>query len=343
MENVADFVADTLYDLGSPDWTDISGDLQELVVMDELMVEDRITIGAGAGLQFNALVQASNQAKHVGLGEPDSVIQTDGMVQARINFRNTQTAYMLIHQLVSMNREPALIVDFVKQQRIMAQKSAVNLFESTFWSPPTATDTKTPFGLPYWVTKNATKGFTGGMLSGYTAIANLSSTTYPRWQNWGGPYTSVSKDDFIRAIREAAEKTDFKPEVKGIPSPNKGRRPRYYSNYSVRQALQESLEAQNDNLGRDVASMDGGDPMFRGIGVKYVPFLDGDTTNPFYGLDLGWFYIAVARGEWARETIIPYSPSSHNIALGFTDYMWTPYTRNRRQHFVVSNGTTYPT
>lgn len=342
MENVADFVADTLYDLGKPDWTDISSDLQQLVVMDELLVEDRVTIGSGVGMQFNALVNQSTAARNVGLAEPDNVTETDGMIQGRINFRNTQTSWMLIHQLVSMNREPAMIVDFVKQQRIMAQISLANLFERNFWMPPSSTDLKVPFGLPYWVTKGSTKGFTSGMLTGYTAIANISSTTYPRWQNWCAPYTTISRDDFVRQIREAAEKCNFKPQVKGIPSPNNGYKPRYYSNYAVRQALQESMESQNDNLGRDVASMDGGDPMFRGIGVKYVPFLDADTTNPFYGLDLGWFWIAIARGEWMRETIIPFSPSSHNVSLGFTDCMWTPYTRNRRPHFVASNGTTYP-
>lgn len=340
-ENVVDFVNDTLKDLGKPKFTDISSNLQRHVAMKNLLRKNRVVLESGQGIQFNVLVAQSNAARNVSLAQSDNVNQVDGMVQASTVWRNSQTSYMIIHQLMSMNREPARIVDFVKQQRLMALISLAELMEANFWNAPSATDSLTPLGLPYWVTKNATKGFNGGILSGYTTVAGLSNTTYPNWANWTGPYTAVSRDDFIRGAREAATKTDFMPPVDGIPSPDTGDEYGFYTNYAVIQPLEEAVESQNDNLGKDVASMDG-KVLFRRVPVTWVPFLERDTTNPFYGINWGWLKTYILKGEWMRETNIPYTPGQHNVASHFLDMTYNFVSKNRRIHFVLSNGVTYP-
>ncbi len=340
-ENVVDLVNDTLKDLGKPKFTDISTNLQRHTAMKQLLRKNRVVLESGQGIQFNVLVAQSNAARHVALAESDNVNQVDGMVQASTVWRNTQTSYMIIHQLMSMNREPARIVDFVKQQRLMAMISLAELMEAAFWGAPPSTDVKTPLGLPYWVTKNATKGFNGATLTGYTTVAGLSPTTYPNWQNWTGPYTSVSRDDFIRGAREAATKTDWSPPVDGIPSPETGDEYGFYTNYSVIQPLEEAVESQNDNLGRDIASQDG-KVLFRRTPVQWVPWLERDTTNPFYGICWGWMKTYALSGEWLRETNIQYTPGQHNVASHFIDMTYQFLTKNRRVHFVMSNGTTYP-
>jgi hypothetical protein len=340
-ENVVDFVNDTLKDLGKPKFTDISSNLQNHVAMKNLLRKNRAVLESGSGIQFNVLVGQSNAARNVALAASDNVNQVDGMVQASTVWRNSQTSYMIIHQLMSMNREPSRIVDFVKQQRIMALISLAELMESNFWGAPSATDSLTPLGVPYWITKNATAGFTGGVLSGYTTVAGLSPTTYPNWQNWAAPYTAISRDDFIRAARQAATKTRFLPPVDGIPSPNTGDEYGFYTNYSVVQPLEEAVESQNDNLGHDVASMDG-KTLFRRVPVTWVSWLDRDTTNPFYGINWGWFKTYILRDEWMRETNIPYTPGQHNVASHFLDLTYQFLAKNRRPNFVLSNGTTYP-
>lgn len=340
-ENVVDFVNDTLRDLGKPKFTDISSALQRHVIFKNLIRKNRAMLESGSGIQFNVLVGQSNAARNVSLAESDNVNQVDGMVQANTVWRNSQTSYMIIRQLMAMNREPSKIVDFVKQQRIMAMISLAELMESNFWGAPSATDLKTPLGLPYWVTKNATKGFTGGVLSGYTTVAGLSPTTYPNWNNWAFPYTAVSRDDFIRGAREAATKTDFMPPVDGIPTPNTGDEYGFYTNYNVIQPLEEATESQNDNLGNDVASQDG-KVMFRRVPVVWVPWLERDTTNPFYGINWGWMKTYILSGEWLRETNIEYTPGQHNVASHFIDCTYQFCSKNRRCHMVGSNGTTYP-
>ncbi len=340
-ENVQDFVNDTLRDLGKPKFTDISSSLQKHVAMRNLLKSNRVELQSGSGIQFNVLVAQSNAARNVSLAESDNVNLVDGMVQANTVWRNTQTSYMIIGQLMAMNREPARIVDYVKQQRIMAMISLAELMEQNFWAAPSASDTKTPLGLPYWVVKNATAGFNGGVLSGYSNVAGLSPTTYANWANWTFPYTAVSRDDFIRKAREAATKTDFQPTVDGIPSPDTGDSYGFFTNYSVVQPLEEALESQNDNLGKDVASQDGS-VMFRRVPVTWVPWLDRDSTNPFYGLNWGWLKTYILQGWWLKETSIPYTPGQHTVASHFIDATYQFVTKNRRCHFVGSNGTTYP-
>lgn len=342
-ENVVDFVRDTLSDLGKPDFTDIMTDIQKHWAMPILLKKNKAILESGKDIQFNVLVNHSNSARNVSLGQSDQLNTVDGMVQASMNWRNTVTSYPLIQQIVSMNREPARIVDYVKQQRIMAMTALVELMESNFWNAPSATDGVTPSGLPYWVPKSATKGFNGTVLSGYTTVAGLSPTTYPRWAAWTGPYTLVTRDDFIRVAREGATKTDFKPPVDGIPSPRTSSTPQFgwYTNYACLGQLEEACESQNDNLGRDLASMDGR-TLFRRTDVNYVAKLDADTTNPFYGIDWSWFKTYFLRGWWMKETVIQNTPGQHTVSSYFTDMVYQFVSKNRRCHMVLSTGTTYP-
>lgn len=340
-ENVQDFVNDTLKDLGKPKFTDISSNLQRHVAMKNLLRKNRATLQSGSGIQFNVLVNQSNAARNVALAESDNVNMVDGMVQASTVWRNSQTSYMIVRQLMAMNREPARIVDYVKQQRIMAMISFAELMETNFWAAPSATDTKTPLGLPYWITKNATKGFNGGNLTGYANVAGLSNGTYPNWANWTFPFTNVTRDDFIRNAREAATKTDWTPPVDGIPSPGTGDEYGWYTNYNVIQPLEEALENQNDDLGNDIDSMDG-HVIFRKAKVTWVPWLERDTTNPFYGICWGWFKTYILEGEWMKETSVPITPGQHTVNSQFMDCTYQFVTKNRRVHIVGSNGTSYP-
>lgn len=338
-ENVGDLVADTLRDLGKPKFTDISSNLQRHVAFKNLLHENRAVLHSGYGIQFNVLVNQSNAARNVSINESDNVNMVDGMVQATANWRGSQTSYMVIRQLLSMNREPARIVDYVKQQRLMSLISLAELMESNWWGAPSATDSKTPYGYAYAIVKNATAGFNGGNLTGFSSVYGLSNATYPNWANYTAPYSNVTRNDFVRAARKAATFSDFTPTVDGIPTPNTGDDYGCYTNYSVLQPLEEALEAQNESLGPDVASQDG-KVMFRHVPVTWVPWLERDTTNPFIGINWGWMKTYILEDEWMRETSVPITPGQHNAHSHFLDLTYNWVTKNRRCHYVISNGTT---
>ncbi len=336
-----DLVAMTLRDLGKPNFTEIATDLQRHEAMKNLVRKNRVVLQSGVGVQWDVMVNHSGSAANVGLGASDSLNIVDTMVQAQADWRNTTANYSFIGQEMDMNREPARIVNLVQERRIACMISLAEIMESNFWGPPVAsTDTVTPWGVNMWIVKNASEGFNGGAPSGYTSIG-LNPTTYPRWKNWTAQYTSVTKDDLIRKWRKAATFTDFEPPVDGIPTFNTGDRYGFYTNYPVIGALEEALESQNDDLGTDVASMDG-KTIFRRVPVTWIPKLEADTTNPVYGINWGWFKTFILSGWWLKETNVPIYPGQHTVSAHFLDCTYQFITRNRRCHFVLATGTTYP-
>lgn len=339
---VGDIVATTLKDLGRLRFTEISTNLQVHTAMSNLLRKNRVVLESGYGIQFDVMVTQSGAAANVGLGASDDVNIADMMTQGSADWRNSSTNYGLIGQLVAMNREPSRIVNYVQEQRIGALISLAELMENNFWGPPVAlSDNLTPWGVNTWIVKNATQGFNGGVPSGYTVIGGLNPTTYPNWNNWTDQYVAVSKDDLIRRMRKAAVYTKFRPPVDGIPTFNTGDDYGYYTNYGVIAPLEENLEAQNDNLGNDIASKDG-DTLFRKVPVMWIPKLDADTTNPVYGIQWGEYKTYVLSGWWLKETSVPIYPGQHTMSAQFIDLTYQWVCKNRRRNFVIATGTTYP-
>ncbi len=338
---VGDLVATTLRDLGKPKFTDISSPLQKHLAMRNLLRKNRRELESGYGIQFDVMVGQANSASNVGLGASDNVDDVDVMTQATADWRNTSCNYSLVGQVVDMNREPAKIVNFVQVKRIAALISLAELMEANWWGPPVAaSDNVTPWGINTWIVKNATEGFNGGAPSGYTTIG-LNPTTYPAWNNWTYQYTAVSQDDLVRHWRKAATFTDFEPPVEGIPTPNTGDDYAFYMNYGVLGPLEEILMGQNDNLGTDLATYDG-KVQFRRTPCLWVPKLEADTTNPVYGINWGQLKTYILSGWWLKETHVPVYPGQHTISAHFMDSTYQWITKDRRRHFVLATGTTYP-
>lgn len=338
---VGDLIASTLPELGELRFTEIATDLQDHTAMRNLLRKNRVIFESGRAVQWNVMVTYGGAAANVGLYASDNVNTPDVMTTASVDWRFTNTNYAVDARIIAMNRQPRMIVNMLQEQRFQALIGLAELMESNFWGPPVqSTDGLTPWGINTWVVKNATEGFNGGAPAGYTSIG-LNPTTYPRWQNWTYQYTIVSKDDLVRHWRTAATKTRFKPVVDGTPTYDTGDVYGFYTNYNVIQPLEELLEAQNDNLGSDVASQDG-KVVFRRAPVMWVPKLDADTTNPVYGLDWGVLKTAILRGWWLKETAVPIVPGQHTVAAQFIDLVYQWIIRDRRRMFVLATGTTYP-
>ena len=339
---LGDLINSTLRDLGEMRFTEITTDLQDHTAMRNLLKKNRIQLESGFGIQFDVMVAQTGAAANVGLGASDNVNIVDTLVQGTADWRHSTTNYSIIGQELAMNRTPRQIVNILKTRRIGALISMAELMENNFWGPPVvSTDNVTPFGVNMWIVKNATEGFNGGAPTGYTTVAGLSPTVYPRWQNWTYQYTSVSRDDLIRHWRQAATKTNWKPPVDGISTFNTGDIYGFYSNYATIGPMEEALESQNENLGNDLASKDGM-TIFRRVPVTWVPILDRDTTNPVYGINWGVFKTYILRGWWLKETAVPIMPGQHTVSAQFLDCSYQWVAKDRRRHMVLATGTSYP-
>ena len=335
-EQIVDLVTDTQRELGKLKWTPLASDLQEHTAMQQILPKKRVGFGSGEQVQFQVMVAHSGAAKNVGLYAEDAVNVGDVMKTGVVPWRNTTTNYAFERTEVAINRKPARIVNLVKSRRVDALTSLAELMEGNFWQGITALDSEVdPYGLNYWITRSATEGFNGGNPTGFSSgCAGLSSSTYPRYSNWTAQYTSVTKEDLIRKMRKAARQTKFKPPVPQ-PTYNTGDNYGFYTNDPVIGLLEEALEAQNDNLGNDVASKDG-QVMFHRRPVQWVPYLDDDSTNPIYGINWGVMKVIFLSGEYMVENKPKQSATQHKVYEVFVDLTYNLICRDRRRNFVIN-------
>ena len=347
--DIADLVAMSLNDLGRLKFTDLMSDYQNTVVLKRLMRKGKQTFDSGPNVAFNVITSTNGSARFVGLGAQDIVDIPDVMTTGVVPWRHSTWNWAHEQREPIMNSGASKIVDIIKTRRISAFGDGIKLLERAFWRAPPATgagsDTE-PYGVPYYIVKSNTAtttndGFNGSVPSGYTTVAGLNPTTYIRWRNYATQYTAVTKDDLIRKMRRAQTYTDFMPLVEEVPEYNSGNDYGIYTNYAVVGTMEELLEAQNDNLGKDIASMDG-KTLFRGIPIVFVKELDLDTTNPVYGINWGEFGAMGLRGWWLKETVVGMVAGQHTVGAVHTDCTFNFLCRNRRRNWVLATDTTLP-
>lgn len=337
-DQIVDLVATTQKELGRMRWTDLATDLTEYEVLPRMLKKGKVKFQTGEGIQRNVMVDDSGAAKHVGLFNVDDVNVGDVMQQADVSWRHTTTNYAFDRREKGMNQGPQQIVDLIKIRRADSMISLAKLLEETFWSKPAdSTDKVTPFGLDYWMVRDASEGFNGGNPAGFSdGAGNLDSSTYTRWANWTAQYADVTKADLVRKMRKAHRRTNFKSPV-DIPDyrEGKGQRFRIYVNEETIAGMEDLGEAQNENLGRDLASMDGS-MAFRKNPIVYVPYLDDDSANPVYMVDWGVLFIYFLRGEYLREEKPKQASNQHNVFESHVDLTWNSLCVNRRRLAVLS-------
>lgn len=336
-DQVTELTTTTLRQLGRMKWSLISTNLQSYPAYGRFLKKGRVKMyDGGYGLQWNLQVAATGLAVRSELYDTDEATAKDTMKTATSPWAMVKVPYALDVRQISMNSGSSKIVDDWQAQRVASMVSLAELLETDFWSAPDASDTKKPRALRYYVVKNASTGFFGGTPSGFSDVAGLSTTTYPKWRNYTDIYTTVSQTDLIRRVKIAMRKTQFKPPV-AHPSytgemPNWG----FYTVDDVISRLGELAEAQNQNIGADLAAYEGRVTIGR-VGVDWIPQLDTDTDDPFYGIDWSSFQPCSLSGEHLRETDDT-AASSHNIKARWVDLTYGFEMYDRRRCFVVSTG-----
>jgi len=338
---IADILISTQKQLGPNKWTDIATDLQEYVALPQILKKERVMFDSGYTIQWNVNVSFdSDRARNVGLFGVDNVNVADSLKTASIPWRHTTADYAFERRLVKMNSSASKIVDEVKKARSQGMLALAQRMEENFWSKPAdSTDTVMPFGIDYWIVRDTSEGFNGGNPTGFSSgAAGLSSTTYPNWANWTAQYTNVTRTDAVRKLRKAMTFTKFMSPVNIIPSYNKGDRYGLYTNYDVIYAMEELAEGQNDNLGSDVASMDG-KVLVRRTPLTWVPYLDADsdmaTYDPIYGVNWGCFNPVFLQGEYMVEDPPEKAPNQHTVYVVHIDCSYNFLCTDRRRLFLV--------
>ena len=340
-DDIVDLITITQKDLGKMRWTDLSYDLQEYVALPSLLQKEKVAYGSGYGMQWNVMTGTSGATKDVGLYEVDSVNVADVMTTGSVPWRHMTTNYAIERREIAMNTGAAQIVDLVKIRRHDAMVDLAKHLETRFWAKPdTSADNLRIFGVPYWIVYNSSEGFNGGNPSGFSGgAAGLDSSTYTNWKNWTAQYSGTG--DLVTKWRKAATFTNFKTPH-AAPSYGQAARYGYYANYAVIAELEDKLGGQNDNLGYDIASMDGR-VVFRGTPVTWVPHLESFAGDPVYGINWSQFKPAFLSGEYLREEGPVKASNQHTVFQTHLDLTMNVMCTNRRGNFVLATAEPDPT
>lgn len=335
-EKLIDLMTISQKHLGKMKWVNLAYDLQDYPAMRRLLNKDRVKFDSGTGIQWNVMVTHVDSAKATQLYARDTVIVGDGMKQANIPWRHVTSNYAVDRREITMNSGATKIVDLMETRRAQSGMSLAKLMEQYFWGKPTdSTDELIPFGVKYWIVSNATEGFNGGNPAGFSdGPGGLNSSTYSQWKNWTGQYAAISSTDLFAKLRKAATFTNFRSPVKNHDY-NKGSKYEYYTNYAVLGEIERILELRNDNLGGKIDPYDGR-AMFRRTPIDWVPYLEADTTNPFYGINWGVFNPVFLSGEYMREEKPKQATDRHTVAVSYLDCTLNFRCTDRRLLFVLT-------
>ena len=318
-------------------FVDMQTDLSDHVAVREMWKNRKKVFAGGNDWRIDYQMDHNHSARAVGLYESDGGSIRDTMVKGTISPRHVTADYIYDLREPAFQRGGVAIVDLVKTKYTGMMVSFYEVLEEFLWGKPEdSNDNTTPYGLAYWVTKNDTEGFHGGNPAGFPqGRAGISTDVYPRYANYTGKYDEVSKKDLIRKMRNAARKTKFRSPVSHAV-PNLGATGNgIYMNNDTIGLFEEALEAQNMNLGNDVASKDGR-TVFKGTPLTYAPYLDEDSTDPVYMLDWKTLAVGVLSG-WENNLSAPQKVAGkHNVRQVFLDATLNMICSDPRRQAVFS-------
>lgn len=314
-QKIADMLTTTLHDLGRGRFWQIAQELAEYYVLPRLLRKGNVKIKrAGIGIKETLMIGDGGESRWVGLAEEDAYNWEDLLTQLTVVWCRLSDNMMWERRMLLENRGAERVNNVIKPQRVAMHLRVAKTLEAGYFGTPDSTDTKKPWGLKYWITKNSTTGFNGGLPSGFSTKGGVNITTYPAFKNYTFQYTGVTKDDVILKLRTAHRKTNWRSPYKASQMRSEfGARRQIFMNEVTIAAFETLGEAQNENLGRDLAPYD--DTIsFKKHPLIYIPYLDDDSTNPIYMNDIDTMYPIVLKGDYLRESSAhSLVPLKHNV------------------------------
>lgn len=347
--DIGDLITLTLPQFKRYKFTDISSDYQDTIAFKRVYSKKKTKNedGDGTSIKFQLMTDTNGSFRFVGLGFTAQLAIPSTFIQGEVPWRGWTYNWSVDSAEPAMNGGPAKIYDIMKARYFQGKGDMIKGVEPALWraASPSSDDV---FGLPNYIVKSNTAatyanndGFNGLVPSGWSTVAGINPTNYPRWRNYATQYTVISKDDFVRKARRMAEKIKWKPLLEDMPTYDTGMDYGSYMNYQTYSGLVEVAEAQNDNLGGDVASMEG-KLMFRRSKCDWTPALEPDTTNPFYMVDWSKVYAARMNGHWEKEIKIAVNPQQPTMTSVHVVTRTNIIMLDRRSSGVLATDTTMP-
>ena len=340
----ADVLNSTLQQLGRFKFTDLSPVLQAYPIAQRVLRKTEMKVHEGGDYIEGTINTTDNQsAQSITPGQVRTININSGTIKWRVDWRHLEMYYALVSQYLDMNRGEQRILDYASLQRLRAMQSWVAKFETLAWSVPADSSSADFNGIPYSVVQstNNTPGFNGQHPSGHSAVQNVDATTAANagWRNYTFEFDAITKADFLPKFRTMLRKTNWRPAFEDATRKPTLPRFQWYTGEQNINDFETLGEAQNDNLGRDIDSMQDSVSLRR-IKAVYTPEIDNNATlaslRPFYAIDWENLKFEVLAGQWNKKTEIKELPYQPDVAVVYTDFTFNLCNHNRRTHGVAT-------
>lgn len=333
-----DLVNGTFRDFEEPKFHQIATRLPRYEVSGRLLRKEKRMERAGTGISESILTDHSNSAQDSSLHAVKQYNVQDLMAQMEVLWKQSSNYFAWERREALMNMNPKRIYNVLKTKEVAALISMAEYVENRFWSSPADyNDKKKIYGIFYWLTYNATYGINGGNHAGFPlGKGNINANTYTRWKNGTANYSKISKGDGIAKLRDLGDDCNFESPV-DVPDLRKGRGDqwRLYCGRDTKRAFENVGEQQNENLGKDIASMDG-QIVFRKNPIIRVPQLDGRASAPVIGLNWDWIKFGVLKGDYMRRSEARFLSDQPNTMVVDYDLSWNLVFLDLRSQFLMA-------
>jgi len=222
-----------------------------------------------------------------------------------VGFTQNRTSWGYEKTELLANRGENLINKIIKPRRWTAAMDQQEELDQLAWECPDASDDLNPLGLTYWIVKNATAGFNGGLPpgKGYTTKAGVNLTTVPNFKNRTGTYAEVSDSDLLEKMSDTLWDCNW-----GSPNNKEsfikfGDRYRIWVKRSTYNAMKRLAKAQNEDIGGDLDKMEGQFVFQKHpiVPVRYWETVTDFDDEPVYMVNHDSFYTIVMSGMYFME------------------------------------------
>lgn len=335
VEQIDDLTASTLPHLTKRNLAQMAQTFQNYEILSKWFTKEKVQKKGGHSIEMRLMDQLPDSAAHITIDQSDNPTIAKLLDKMTIPWRHFQSYYAWYIEEILMNSGESEIVDLLSARRDASKIRTAEVLEIKAWACPVAANKVDPYGVPYWIVKNAVEGFNGGLPADHTTIAGLDLDEHPNFKNYTGTYTAISASDLIRKLRKAMDQTAFKSPIgKDEFYGMKGKSWRLYTNLETKLAIEDLARAQNENLGADLAAMDG-QTTVRGNALMRANPLDNDTQNPIYGINHNTFKVVTLQGAFFRDSGQMVVPTNHRARVVYNDTTYNYMCMNRRHNFVL--------
>lgn len=338
LSDINDVVTTTLDDYGPPTFLQCAQRLTRYEMFMRWWREEKVMIQSGIGITRRIMTDHDDDNLHVGPYSVDTVDFSDHLKSLRVEWVNIKKGWTFNYHELLANRGEALLTDLLLPKRSNAILNIASDVEKKGWSAPAGPDDNlVPYGVPFWVVKNAAAGFNGGNPSGFSTTAGINRSTVETSRNYTDDYDDVSEDDLLMKMHGARLETSFEaPDEVGGEGGVAAESFRIYVNKATHLRLNKLARAQNDSLGMDLAVGEGGKVTYAGSPMVYVPKLNEDTSDPVYMLYHDVFHPVVREDDFLRESEVLRYKDNHDTYVVWIDTSYNYICEDPRRQTVIA-------